>query len=201
MSGGHYNVNDRGLIMDLTAETVKRRDAGRTREAILRAAQAAFATHGYGHAGIREIAAAAGIDGALVRRYFGSKEGLFEAALDDALDIDQLIDTDRAAFGRHLIDVLLEDVNDRPNALAMMMLAIADPVAREVTRDLVQRRVIEPLGRWLGRPDGEARAARIAMLLSGFLTFWKLLPLSSLADCLDPQTRRWMEQTLQDAIA
>jgi AcrR family transcriptional regulator len=55
-------------------------DSG-TREAILAAARARFAEAGYDRATIRTIAAAAGVDPALVHHYFGPKERLFAAAM------------------------------------------------------------------------------------------------------------------------
>ena len=55
-------------------------DSG-TREAILDAARARFAEHGYDGATIRGIAASAGVDPALVHHFYGSKERLFTAAM------------------------------------------------------------------------------------------------------------------------
>ena len=55
-------------------------DSG-TREAILDAARARFAEHGYDGATIRGIAASAGVDPALVHHFYGSKERLFAAAM------------------------------------------------------------------------------------------------------------------------
>jgi AcrR family transcriptional regulator len=55
-------------------------DSG-TREAILDAARARFAEHGYDGATIRGIAAGAGVDPALVHHFYGSKERLFTAAM------------------------------------------------------------------------------------------------------------------------
>jgi len=52
----------------------------RTRAAIVTAARERFAADGYERATIRSIAADAGIDPAMVMRYFGSKERLFAAA-------------------------------------------------------------------------------------------------------------------------
>ena len=52
-----------------------------TRQAILEAARAEFGARGFDHATIREIAARAGVDPALVHHYFGAKDHLFEAAL------------------------------------------------------------------------------------------------------------------------
>jgi len=48
----------------------------------LRAARRHFADVGYEQATIRRIAAAANVDPALVLHYFGSKDGLFAAAMD-----------------------------------------------------------------------------------------------------------------------
>ena len=59
----------------------RRRNAAATREAILISARRAFARAGYDGAGVREIAAGAGVTAMLVNRYFGSKERLFAEVL------------------------------------------------------------------------------------------------------------------------
>ena len=97
--------------------------------AILAAAQKAFETRGYADVGIRDIAAAAGINSALVLRYFGSKELLFRAALTDALDVEPLIAGDKARFGKTVVGLFLDEPWQNPNSLPMMILATADPAA------------------------------------------------------------------------
>jgi AcrR family transcriptional regulator len=62
------------------AET-RKRNATATREAILASARKVFARSGYDGAGVREIAAGAGVTAMLVNRYFGSKERLFAEAI------------------------------------------------------------------------------------------------------------------------
>ena len=52
----------------------KVRKSDRTRAAILDAAQKLFAEHGHERTTVREIAAKASVDPALVIRYFGSKD-------------------------------------------------------------------------------------------------------------------------------
>jgi AcrR family transcriptional regulator len=180
--------------------TIRTRDAIRTRRAILAAAQAEFATRGYAQVGLRELAAAAGADPALVRRYFGSKEGLFEAVLGETLDIRELIDTPRDRFGAHIAAYLIEERSGGANPLPMMMMAMADPAIRPLALDLLHARVIAPLAAWIGGTDGAARAARVSMICSGFLTYWKLLPLDVFAAGIDPATLRWLEESLQAAI-
>jgi TetR/AcrR family transcriptional regulator len=57
------------------------RDAGRTREAILDAAEAVFAQHGFDGARIDAIANASGYNTGLLFRYFGDKLGLYAEVL------------------------------------------------------------------------------------------------------------------------
>jgi AcrR family transcriptional regulator len=179
---------------------MKQRNGSRTKATILAAAQEAFATDGYTHAGIREIASAAGINLSLVQRYFGSKEKLFEAALADALDTSNLFSSEKGAFGTHAVAYFLNEAQSKPNAQPIMILAAADPVARAVTLELLHRHVVKPLAAWLGPPDGEERAARIAVLTGGFFLFWKLLPLQRYAESISPETRCWLETSLQAVV-
>src|SRR5262249_4915924 len=58
----------------------KVRKSDRTRAAILDAAQKLFAEHGHERTTVRDIAAKASVDPALVIRYFGSKDELFVRA-------------------------------------------------------------------------------------------------------------------------
>lgn len=59
----------------------RRRDADRTRQALLEAATRRFARAGYAATTVRDVASDAGVNVALISRYFSSKAGLFEACL------------------------------------------------------------------------------------------------------------------------
>jgi AcrR family transcriptional regulator len=59
----------------------RRRDAVATRQALLDAASSRFVRLGYDRTTLRDIAADVGVNLALIKRYFDSKEGLFKAAL------------------------------------------------------------------------------------------------------------------------
>jgi AcrR family transcriptional regulator len=59
----------------------RKRDAARSREAILVAAEALFAERGYAGVGVGDIAAAAGLARATPTYFFGSKRALYEAVL------------------------------------------------------------------------------------------------------------------------
>ena len=57
-----------------------------TKEKILETARQLFWTRGYSNVSVRDITGAAGVDAALVSRYFGGKQGLFEAVLRASME-------------------------------------------------------------------------------------------------------------------
>jgi len=61
--------------------TGRRPGESSTREAILASARRRFAEHGYARAGLRDIAADAGVDQKLIAHFFGSKQTLFVMAI------------------------------------------------------------------------------------------------------------------------
>lgn len=64
----------------------RRQSAAERRANVLTVARAAFVTSGYGGATMRSIAAAAGIDQAMLYRFFPSKQDLFEASIATPLE-------------------------------------------------------------------------------------------------------------------
>jgi AcrR family transcriptional regulator len=182
------------------------RDAERTAADILRAAQRVFSSRSYNEAGVREITALANVTPALVNRYFGSKEKLFEAALRDALDVRLLTGGEHADFGVRLATLFIDGRPDAPpvNPLPMLVMATADSGAREVALRLLNEEIIVPLAEWLaewfGTADAEDRAARVVAVATGFFTFRVLLPLEALSGKVTPAMRRWLEETLQAIV-
>lgn len=150
--------------------TKRKKNAEATREAILRAAQETFTRLGYDSAGVREIAAAAGANAALVNRYFGSKLGLFAEAVADTLLLDEARLADRDAFCRSFV---LDTLNDRNSnvpgfdpTLAMMR-SSANPQIVELLRHRMEEKVVRPLADWLGGEDAEVRAALVVAVVAG----------------------------------
>lgn len=175
------------------------RDADRTREAILQAAQQVFAEKGFAAATIRDITAHAGVNQSLVSRYFGGKLKLFEAALEAALDARLMTDLPKAEFGK-LIVARFADGDGRVSPLPMLFRAAADAEARAVAQRLLHERVLEPLAQWIGGADAGVRAARLMMISLGFFTYREQLPLAGFAGAVDPDLRRWLEDEFQAIV-
>lgn len=58
------------------------------REAILRAARELFTSKGFANTAVREICQKAGVTAPVLYYYFGSKDGLFEAVVEDTISLD-----------------------------------------------------------------------------------------------------------------
>lgn len=73
-----------------------------TPDAILVAARELFAQRGFQATTVRDVAASAGVNAALVHHYFGTKQGLFVAALNLPLDPAEVIEALLASGPREL---------------------------------------------------------------------------------------------------
>ena len=65
----------------VTAKPARSRDAAASRQALLEAAQDLFGQLGFERTTVRDIGERAGVDAALIARYFGSKADLYIAAV------------------------------------------------------------------------------------------------------------------------
>lgn len=132
----------------MSSVSPRRRDAGATRTRLLEAARELFLARGYSAIGLREVAAKAGVDVTLVRRYFGSKERLFEEATDVSEDVAQILGAADQALGKRLIARVLAARRDVDAPLFALLRSSGDPsvVARlnaqldvGLTRNLARR--------------------------------------------------------------
>ncbi|WP_052223145.1 TetR/AcrR family transcriptional regulator [Novosphingobium malaysiense] len=158
-------------------EPPQKRNSEATRARILAAAKQAFSNTGYSHTGIREIAAVAGTSSTLVLRYYGSKLGLFEAALRDAMPTDGSIRLRLDEFARELADVPGK-TSDAADPMLMIAMASGEREAAELAAQVFTELNIVPIGDHLGEPDGKVRALEMAILAIGFTFFMKHLPLA-----------------------
>jgi AcrR family transcriptional regulator len=126
----------------------RRRDAGATRSRLLEAARELFLGRGYSAIGLREVAARAGVDVTLVRRYFGSKQRLFAEATDVSENVEEILGAPDDQVGERLIGRVLSARRDVDAPLFALLRSSGDPavVARlnaqleaGLTRNLAKR--------------------------------------------------------------
>ena len=79
------------MVVASTTRRGRRPGSPDTRAAILAEARTRFAAQGYAGTSVRAVAAAAGVDAALVHHYFGTKDDLFLAALELPVDPRRLV--------------------------------------------------------------------------------------------------------------
>lgn len=150
----------------------RRRDAEGTRAAILEAAKTQFAKLGYDCAVLRDIAGEAGVDVALVKRYFGSKEALFVEALKASFMADGLRDWNRERFPFEMATMLAESPHAdeaRTHRFQFLLRAATSPTTAPLLSVLLQDRFLGPIRDWLGDADADARARILAATYIGFL--------------------------------
>src|SRR3954453_15810094 len=121
---------------------VKSTKSDRTRAQILAAAQALFAEHGYDNTTIRDVAARASIDPAMVMRYFHNKDELFARAAAIDLRLPVLKATSRDKTGETLIRHFLDVWEGSGQGMAIMLRsATSNEFAAEKMREVFARQV------------------------------------------------------------
>ena len=126
-----------------------------TRAAILAAAREAFASSGFGGTTIRGVAAAAGVDAALVHHYFGTKDDLFMASLelpvDPRVELAGVVEAGPDGAGERLLRAFLSVWDDPQSQVPLLALARAvlapggDRLIREGFLPVVVAPVLEQL--------------------------------------------------------
>ena len=178
----------------------KRRDRVQTKARILAAAQRAFSELGYSQVGIRDIAARADVTSPMLLHYFGSKMGLFEAALVEAISLRQKIfDGPREDFGRQMMQ-LISDPDAEIHAPVLIAMATGDAEAQAVTARITKEYAVLPMAEWLGAPDGYARAVQITLLTVSYVQFSRQVPLVSPQSDTERKVIDWMADAIQRIV-
>ncbi|WP_199702527.1 TetR/AcrR family transcriptional regulator [Jiangella rhizosphaerae] len=190
----------------LRGRSGRRRGAPDTKGEILAAARQVFGERGYDGASVRAIAAAAGVDSALVHHYFGTKEKLFLAAMeipfDPAAIADAIMDdAGGAGVGERAIRTFLGvwgQPASRAPVLALLRSAMQHEAAARLLRQLVTRAI---LGRVLvvfeGVPNGALRAEAMVSHLIGLAIVRYVVKLEPIASVPDEELVRLIAPVLQ----
>lgn len=169
-----------------------------TRDKLLTHARALLWRHGYSNVSLRQIAMAAGVDVALVSRYFGGKRGLFEATLEGAFDMPD------ATTPKELVDMVVHLFVTHPrdaasvSILHLMLMNAQDEEVGGLVRAAHQVGLQAAVERAAG---DRARAALFMAVILGMSVAEKSLHLSGIAPYDSPEYEMQLRHMLEAALA
>ena len=181
----------------MTSATAPRR-SDNTRAAILSAARERFAADGYERATIRAIAADAGIDPAMVMRYYGNKEKLFAAAADFDLDLPDLTSVPRRRLGVTLVAHFLRRWSRDDALVALLRAAVTNTAAAERMQQIFAAQLAPQVAAVCPEPaEAGTRAALIATQMLGFALCRYVLRLPPMLRPSTEEITGWLGPTIQ----
>lgn len=157
------------------------RDSAATRRALLDAARELFSCDGYDATTVRAVAERAGVNQALLFRYFGNKEGLFaEAIRGRALS---LLDGPAATLLERTIDAVLDPRNSGEPFMAVLRGAGSLQVGADLRAELGAA-YTSAFAALVDTDDPEDAVGRAQLLLAWLLgiTAMRSIPGTSLPD-------------------
>ncbi len=144
------------------------RNAAATQRTLVEIAKDKLKQGGFESVSCRDIGVSAGLDAALIHRYFGGKEGLFRAVLADMGSGLELLEGDRSRFGRRAAALILEDGSNLNDGARIVLQSLGS----ERTHHLLEATLehwTRALSTWINRPHAHARQSLAAALLLGIV--------------------------------
>ncbi|MEV5413204.1 TetR family transcriptional regulator [Thermopolyspora sp. NPDC052614] len=176
--------------------TSKRRRSGDTKAAIRAAARERFAADGYDRATIRAIAADAGIDPAMVMRYFGNKESLFAAAAEFDLRLPDLSQVPHDELGARIAAHMITRWDGDETLLALLRAAVTHPAAADRIREIFAAQ-LGPAVQAIAPDDPVTRSGLVASQVLGLALTRYVLRLPPVAAMDKDAVVAWLGPTLQ----
>ncbi|WP_280401582.1 TetR family transcriptional regulator [Nocardia carnea] len=178
-----------------------RRSSTETKAAILAAARERFAADGYDRATIRAIAADAGIDPAMVMRYFSNKEGLFAAAVEFDLELPDLAAIERERIGAAVVAHFLERWERDEALLILLRAGVTSEAVAERMRSILAAQLQPVITRVSDDPgDGPVRAALAASQMLGMALCRYVLAFPPLVAMPREEVIRWLSPVVQSYL-
>jgi AcrR family transcriptional regulator len=180
-----------------------------TRQAILDAARARFASDGFAAATIRRIAADAAVNPSLVMQFFTSKEELFAAVM--SISPTSLARFSTAFEGpdedlgervvRAHLDVWEGAPEDSEPLIAMLRAAITNEQAGAQLREFIQARLLDAMDtRRAGDPEAALRAGLAASMLVGVIVSRRLVGVPILAQADSEELIAMLAPAIQSVL-
>lgn len=185
--------------------TSRVRNAAATREAMLASAHRRFLQESYENVGLRDIASDAGVDVALVGRYFGSKEGLFREVLrggkcewlDPAVKAGELPALLAALATR---DFGAED-REEIDRLLIILRSASSPKAACIVQDSFRENVLGPVAQVAEGEEAEMRSSLALSLLIGTTILRTIMEVDAFTECKAERVRTRLTSLFEVALS
>jgi len=152
----------------------RRPGAPDTREHIVAVARQAFGARGYDATSLRSIATNAGVDPGLLVHYFGTKEGVFHAAVEVAIQPGQLFHGLESRSSKEVAEqlvrrylVLLDRAEFRDVVMGLVRSAVSSEHAADMLRELLLQQLLSSIVPLVERSEAPLRASLIVAQLVG----------------------------------
>lgn len=182
------------------------RNAAITRQAMLAAARHHFARESYENVGLREIAAQAGVDPALVARYFGGKEQLFKEALRG--DMPPFVEgVAREDLPAHLASLLLDheksedERSAKMDCLLIILRSSASTKASEIVGESINQDMLCPMAALLAGEHAQIRAGLAIAVLMGSGILRSAMGMGPLCEAAAAELRKRLIALFEVALA
>jgi AcrR family transcriptional regulator len=174
---------------------------------VLDVARRRFLAEGYQSVTLRSIAAEADVDVALVSYFFGSKKGLFGAALALPTNPPEVLrgalPGDPATLPERVLTALLRSWDDpRQGAPLRVMLAAAiqDPELSRLLKEVFEREMIARVAEHIGGANAPYRAGAFCSQLAGLVFARYVLRIDPLASMTVDELTRHLAPGLRAAL-
>ncbi|MGW3667565.1 TetR/AcrR family transcriptional regulator [Streptomyces sp. NPDC005141] len=179
-----------------------------TRTAILDVARRRFLEDGYHAVTLRSVAGEAEVDLALISYYFGSKKGLFGAALALGANPAEVLarvveEGDLSTFPERVVRQVLavwDDPVTGPPLLAMLKSAIDDDAVGELVKEAVEREIVDRIAGLVPGRNARQRAASFTTVIAGLIATRYLLRLGPIASMTPDEVVRLVSPQVRQAL-
>jgi len=204
---------DQGYISTMMnkrpTSTPRGRRAGKpeTRAEVLDVARRRFLAQGYQAVTLRSVAAGAGVDVALVSYFFGSKKGLFGAAMALPANPPEVLlralPGDPATLAERVLTALLrvwDDPEQGGPLRVMAMAAVQDPDLSRLLKEVLEREMLDRIAEHIGGADARYRAGAFMTQLTGVVFARYVLRIDPVASMTSDELSRFLGPGLRAAL-
>jgi AcrR family transcriptional regulator len=185
------------------------RGTSTTKADILAVARRRFLEDGYDRVTLRAVASEAGVDVALISYYFGSKKGLFGAAMalgaNPALLLAGEIHGPLNSLPERVIHTVLrawDDPETGPSLRTFLEAVVRDPQVARIFREMMEQEMLPTIADRLGGDaDATRRAAVMTSQIAGMILSRYVVRVEPIASMSPQQLARRMAPSMRAALA